>query len=119
QPLRRLNRNEYAATIRDLLRVHFNAGAALPNDGAGGEGFDNAAETLFLSPMHAEKYLEAARQSLEYGLADPRSRAAFLIEPGEALTAQAAAKATLDKFLPRAFRRPVNEAEVRRYLDLF
>lgn len=119
QPLRRLNRNEYAATIRDLLSVHFNAGAALPNDGAGGEGFDNAAETLFLSPMHAEKYLEAARQSLDYGLADPRSRADFLIEPSGDLTAQAAAKATLDKFLPRAFRRPVSEAEVRRYLDLF
>jgi hypothetical protein len=80
QPLRRLNRNEYAATIRDLLSVHFNAGASLPNDGAGGEGFDNAAETLFLSPMHAEKYLEAARQSLDYGLADPRSRADFLID---------------------------------------
>ena len=36
----------------------------LPADGAGGEGFDNAAETLFLSPMHAEKYLEAAREAL-------------------------------------------------------
>jgi hypothetical protein len=119
QPLRRLNRNEYAATIRDLLSVHFNAGAALPNDGAGGEGFDNAAETLFLSPMHAEKYLEAARQSLDYGLADPRSRADFLVEPGGDLTAEAAAKATLDKFLPRAFRRPVSEAEVSRYLELF
>ena len=119
QPLRRLNRNEYAATIRDLLSVHFNAGAALPNDGAGGEGFDNAAETLFLSPMHAEKYLEAARQSLDYALADPRSRADFLIEPGDDRTAEAAAKATLEQFLPRAFRRPVSEAEVGRYLDLF
>ncbi|MDA1234004.1 MAG: DUF1592 domain-containing protein [Acidobacteria bacterium] len=119
QPLRRLNRDEYAATIRDLLGVHFNAGAALPNDGAGGEGFDNAAETLFLSPMHAEKYLEAARQSLDYGLGDPRSRADFLIEPSDDLMAEAAAKATLERFLPRAFRRPVSEAEVRRYLDLF
>lgn len=119
QPLRRLNRNEYAATIRDLLSVHFNAGAALPNDGAGGEGFDNAAETLFLSPLHAEKYLEAARQSLDYGLADPRSRADFLIEPSDERTAEAAAQATLDEFLPRAFRRPVSDAEVRRYLDLY
>src|SRR5207249_4280033 len=58
-PMRRLNRDEYAATIRDLLNIHFNAGHALPADGAGGEGFDNAAETLFLSPIHAEKYLEA------------------------------------------------------------
>ena len=58
-PVRRLNRAEYAATVRDLLNMHINAGHALPADGAGGEGFDNAAETLFLSPIHAEKYLEA------------------------------------------------------------
>ena len=59
-PMRRLNREEYSATIRDLLNIQISAGHALPADGAGGEGFDNAAETLFLSPIHAEKYLEAA-----------------------------------------------------------
>ena len=37
----------------------------LPADGAGGEGFDNAAETLFLSPIHAEKYLDAAKARAE------------------------------------------------------
>src|SRR6185369_2424727 len=46
-PIRRLNRAQYSTTIRHLLNVTFNAGAALPEDGAGGEGFDNAAETLF------------------------------------------------------------------------
>lgn len=56
--------DEYAANIRDLLRVRFNAGQALPSDGAWGEGFDNAAETLFLSPIRAEKYLEAAKEAL-------------------------------------------------------
>ena len=76
-PIRRLNRDEYAATVRDLLNIHINAAHALPADGAGGEGFDNAAETLFLSPVHAEKYLEAARQALEYAFADTKSRLAF------------------------------------------
>lgn len=106
-PLRRLNRSEYAATVRDLLNIHFNAGHALPADGAGGEGFDNAAETLFLSPVHAEKYLEAARQALEYGAKDPRARAKFLIaEPDAPTSPEQAALKILEAFLPRAFRRP-------------
>jgi len=54
-PARRLNRDEYAATIRDLLDIHLDLGSMFPADGAGGEGFDNAAETLFLSPLHSEK----------------------------------------------------------------
>src|SRR5687768_6440267 len=77
--IRRLNRDEYSATIRDLLNIQISAGHALPADGAGGEGFDNAAETLFLSPIHAEKYLEAARQALDYAAKDPRARETFII----------------------------------------
>jgi len=116
-PLRRLNRSEYAATVRDLLNIHFNAGHALPADGEGG---DNAAETLFLSPVHAEKYLEAAKQALEYGAKDPRARAKFLIaEPGAATSPEQAALKILEAFLPRAFRRPAREGEVERYLALF
>ena len=83
-PLRRLNRDEYGATIRDLLHVHVNAAHALPSDGAGGEGFDNAAETLFVSPIHAEKYLAAAKEALEYAAKDPKSREVFLIAEPDA-----------------------------------
>lgn len=119
-PVRRLNRSEYAATIRDLLNIHFNAGHALPPDGAGGEGFDNAAETLFLSPMHAEKYLDAAYQALDYAMKDPRARPVFLTsEPGSTLTPRAAARTAIATFLPRAFRRPVRETETASYLALF
>ena len=119
-PIRRLNRDEYSATIRDLLNIHVNAGHALPSDGAGGEGFDNAAETLFLSPIHAEKYLEAAREALGYAFKDPKSRAVFLIaKPDESTTPEAAARRVLDAFLPRAFRRPVAEGEIERELALF
>jgi hypothetical protein len=118
--MRRLNRNEYAATMRDLLNIHFNAGHALPADGAGGEGFDNAAETLFISPLHAEKYLEAAKQALAYGAKDPRSRAAFLIaQPGPETTPEQAAQKILERFLPRAFRRPAAPGEFEEYMALF
>ena len=119
-PMRRLSRDEYGATIRDLLNVHFNAGHGLPADGAGGEGFDNASETLFLSPIHAEKYLDAAAEALDYGAKDPRSRKAFLIaEPGPSMLPEDAARKVLEAFVPRALRRPAKTGEVDRYLNLF
>jgi hypothetical protein len=118
--VRRLNREEYSATISDLLNIQIGAGHALPAEGAGGEGFDNAAETLFLSPIHAEKYLEAAAQALDYAAKDPRSRRTFLIaEPDDGTPPEETARIILAKFLPRAFRRPVNAQELGRYLDLF
>jgi hypothetical protein len=118
--IRRLNRDEYSATIRDLLNIQVAAGHALPADGAGGEGFDNAAETLFLSPIHAEKYLEAARQALDYAMKDPRAREVFLpVEPGQDATAEQAARKVLEAFIPRAFRRPAAPQEVEQYSALF
>ncbi|MEZ5351461.1 MAG: DUF1592 domain-containing protein [Bryobacteraceae bacterium] len=119
-PLKRLNRSEYAATVRDLLGIQVNAGASLPADGAGGEGFDNAAETLIVSPIHAEKYLEAARLGLEYGFKDPRSRVKFLVaEPGGKWSDGEAARRNLENFVTRAFRRPPQTGEVERYLALY
>jgi len=118
--LRRLNRAEYSSTVRDLLNIHINAGRNLPADGAGGEGFDNAAETLFLSPMHGEKYLEAARGALAYGVKDPKSKAQFLIAaPSATVTPEQAGRKVLEAFLPRAFRRPVKPEELTQYMALF
>jgi hypothetical protein len=118
--LRRLNRAEYSQTIRDLLNIPISAGHALPADGAGGEGFDNAAETLFLSPIHAEKYLDAASEAMHYGVKDPRSRVKFLIaDPSAAVTHEEAARKVLGEFLPKAFRRPLREGELERYITLY
>ncbi|MGC6550879.1 MAG: DUF1592 domain-containing protein [Rubripirellula sp.] len=118
--LRRLNRSEYANTVRDLLGIHVNAAHALPHDGAGGEGFDNAAETLFISPIHAEKYLDAAREALSHALLDPDGRQRLLINvPDNNHTATQAAEKILVGFLPKAFRRPVSENEISDYLTLF
>ena len=119
-PVRRLNRTQYASTIRDLLNLHVDVSGSLPADGAGGEGFDNAAETLFLSPIHAEKYLDAAKLALDYAAKDPRSRAKFLIaKPGQGVSAQRAADQILEAFLPRAFRRQPKPSEMRIYRSLF
>ncbi len=119
-PLRRLNRDEYAATMRDLLDMHLDIGKFLPADGAGGEGFDNAAETLFLSPLLTEKYLDAASFAMDFAAKEYKSRAKLLIaKPGPGVTTEKAAHAVLSTFLARAFRRPVVAADVTPYLDLF
>jgi hypothetical protein len=119
-PVRRLSRSQYTNTLRDLLNLHIDIGAVLPADGAGGEGFDNAAETLFLSPIHAERYLEGAKLALDYAVKDARSRAKFLIaSPGDGVSPEAAARTILNHFVSRAFRRPAEAADVDFYLDLF
>ncbi len=62
--MRRLNRDEYANTIRDLLGVPFRAGDDFPPD-VGLDGFDTVADGLHLSPMLVEKYLKAASAALD------------------------------------------------------
>ena len=56
---RRLNRVEYQNTIRDLLGVDFRADREFPRDDEG-EGFDNIADLLSISPLLAEKYMTVA-----------------------------------------------------------
>jgi cytochrome c5 len=56
---KRLNRNEYRNTIRDLLSVDFHAEKDLPTDDSG-YGFDNIGDILSVSPILMEKYLNAA-----------------------------------------------------------
>jgi hypothetical protein len=118
--IRRLNRDEYTATIRDLLDIHLDIGAALPADGSGGEGFDNAAETLFLSPLHSEKYLEVAKLAIDFAAKEYKSRTKILIaKPGPGVSPEQAAREILAAFLPRAFRRPVDDSDIAPYIALF
>ena len=118
--IRRMNRTEYANTVRDLLGIPINAAHALPVDGAGGEGFDNASETLFISPIYAEKYLQAAQSAIGHALKDPVDRSRIIVaDPNEQRSPRQAARVVLNAFLPRAFRRPVSEEESEHYLDLF
>ena len=59
--LRRLNRNEYNNTIRDLFGVDYQPAADFPNDEVG-YGFDNIGDVLSMSPILMEKYLRAAEE---------------------------------------------------------
>jgi mono/diheme cytochrome c family protein len=58
---RRLNRNEYSNTIRDLLGVQFRAEKYFPADDSG-DGFDNIGDVLTVSPLLTERYLAAAER---------------------------------------------------------
>lgn len=66
---RKLSREEYANTIRDLLGVTFDVTAptGLPED-PDWKGFERIGSVLTLSPAHVEKYLAAAETVLDEAL---------------------------------------------------
>ena len=57
--IRRLNREEYRNTIRDLMGFDFKVQDELPPDDTG-YGFDNIGDVLTISPLLLEKYMQAA-----------------------------------------------------------
>ncbi|MEP7306876.1 MAG: DUF1592 domain-containing protein [Acidobacteriota bacterium] len=58
-PLHRLNRNEYANAVRDLLAIDVDTATLMPPDDSA-EGFDNIADVLGTSPALIERYVGAA-----------------------------------------------------------
>ena len=67
----RLNRTEYANTIRDLLGIRFRAQDEFPSDDSG-YGFDNIGDVLTVSPILMEDYLAAAEMISRQAIgADP------------------------------------------------
>lgn len=67
--LRRLNRAEYANTVRDLLGVEVDLTDLLPPD-TSTSGFDNSAEALHTSSYLLRSYLEAADRVLNEAIAN-------------------------------------------------
>lgn len=68
--LHRLNRTEYANSIRDLLGVTVDVSALLPSDDMS-HGFDNMADVLTLSPALMEGYIRAAGKISREAVGDP------------------------------------------------
>ncbi len=65
--IRRLNRVEYYYSIKDLLGVEYATWENFPADDTG-YGFDTIGDVLSISPLHMEKYLEAASTVAEKAL---------------------------------------------------
>ncbi len=65
----RLNRNEYSNAIRDLLALDTQPGNLLPVDDSG-NGFDNMADLLSMSPALLDRYMSAARLVTKQAIGD-------------------------------------------------
>ena len=130
----RLNNREYANTVRDLLYLPstHDVTGDFPADERG-DGFDNNAGTLTISPLLIERYLEAAEKAVVAALGlDPRTAPPRVAEPGVSPTfntrnklnepsaqfredfadRQAKIRLNLELLAPRAFRRPVSKREI-------
>jgi hypothetical protein len=70
--LRRLNRAEYANSIRELLALDVDVASLLPPDDSA-YGFDNNADLLVVSPALLERYLSAADRVSALAVGDPRT----------------------------------------------
>ena len=69
--IRRLNRNEFNNTIRDLVGVDFKPADNFPSDDVG-YGFDNIGDVLSMPPILLEKYLTAAETVLDKAIQVPK-----------------------------------------------
>ena len=125
--VRRLNRQEYNNTMRDLLDVDIRPADEFPEDDTG-YGFDTIGDVLSISPLLMEKYLAAAEKALDKaivlpvkgakGAALPESHKRIFFRSWTASSKTNAAQEIINTFAKRAFRRPVAPQETERYLRL-
>src|SRR6202035_6201581 len=74
--IHRLNRTEYANTIRDLLGIEIDVSELLPADDIG-YGFDNIGDVLNVSPLLLERYLSAAGKISRLAVGDTAQPASY------------------------------------------
>jgi len=82
--LHRLNRAEYANSIRDLLALEIDVADLLPADDIG-YGFDNIGDVLNVSPLLLERYLAAASKISRLAVGDttlPASYQTYVVPHG-------------------------------------
>ena len=134
--LRRLTRYEYDRTLHDLIGIDFNSQNAvgIPEETVP-LGFDNMATAMDIAPTLMEKYMAAADKILERLTAGPDGKVAdagddrskaqaahnrlFVVRPGKEVSGRDAAHGDLERFVSRAWRRPVSEAEIEALLKLY
>ena len=85
--LHRLNRNEYANAIRDLLDLDVDVSGLLPADGSS-EGFDNIAEALSVSPSLIQGYVSAAMKISRLAVGDRTMAPSQVVYPAPPALAQ-------------------------------
>jgi mono/diheme cytochrome c family protein len=72
--VRRLTVSQYRNTLRELLQLDDDLTEILPPDAISRDGFVNNAETLQLSPLLVEAYLEIAGEALHRAIVNPSEK---------------------------------------------
>ena len=137
--MRRLSNREYRYTILDILGVDFDTRSFFPADASGGEGFDNQAKVLYITPLLMERYMAAADSIVERAyrnegvrdrvVPDPfpgswfqQVRLNLVSLPDEDAWINAAKAAARTHLLPlamRVYRRPLQADEKQQVMTLF
>src|SRR5205823_6106219 len=115
--IRRLNRVEYNNTIRDLVGIDFHAADDFPSDDVG-YGFDNIGDVLSMAPILMEKYLDAAERIVAKAFETPQIRQRIMFRQPTEQTKIDCARQIIERFVLRAYRRPVKSEEVDRLVGL-
>jgi hypothetical protein len=118
--LRRLTSAEVQASVRDVFALSAAdwAGGALPTDPAGRNGFTNNADRLTVDPGFAGSLLGTSKEIATLVKA-PQKLAQLLPCAAGGGGDEACARAYLATIGRRLYRRPLTDAEVGRYLDLY
>jgi hypothetical protein len=111
QLLRLMTRWEYAATVADLLGVAAPNVEPIPGSGSV-NGFDNDAAGGVVTDRHLDAYMTLAKDLVDQGLAANR---AALVPCNTA----GCDRQLIVAFGRKAFRRPLTDEEINRYLGLF
>ena len=80
-PIQRLNRAEFAASVKDLVGVDVDPRQVLPTE-IEVEGFNNIAGALGMSPAFMEQYLSAARRVAQRAVGEPLPKKATVFSGG-------------------------------------
>ena len=87
-PIQRLNRTEFAASVKGLVGVEINPRQVLPTE-IEVEGFSNIAGALGISPSFMEQYLSAARRVARRAVGEPVPKLANTFYPSDGGTQRA------------------------------
>ena len=111
-PVRRLTREEYNRTIRDLVGLDLRPADDFPMDFSGASGFSNSANTLFLQTAHLDRYFTAAEGVIDELRADKKAWSDLAGNPEDAVGA-------VERLMRRAYRRPPTNAEIKEITDRY
>ena len=111
-PVRRLTREEYNRTIRDLVGLDLRPADDFSMDFSGTSGFSNSANTLFLQTAHLDRYFTAAEGVIDEVRADKKAWSYLAGNPEDAVGA-------VERLMRRAYRRPPTDAEIKEITDRY